>query len=305
VRFESDADLPHAGSNLTRMTSQPQPQPRVGAFAGEPMRVEPERTPSLGGWRPPPRAETGTPDYGLDAPRAVFASFAVAAIAAPFALVLGRARIAGLRLPLLPQINWLLAFASAAFGASLVAYAKRGKLNHRDRVLDSIVWTGRERVLDIGTGRGLMLIGAAKRLTTGRAFGIDIWRAEDLAGNNREVTMRNAFLEGVVEKVDVRFEDAQKLGFQRDSFDVVFATSTLHSIATSEGRDAACREIARVLRPGGTAIVSDYAYAADYAAAFRAAGLHVRTGFAAPDTFALLRTIVATKPAGGPTSNST
>jgi SAM-dependent methyltransferase len=309
VRFESDADLPHAGPNLTNVNgeSQPQPQtqPRLGAFAGEPMRVEPERTPSLGGWRPPPRAETGEPDYGLDAPYVVLASFALAAVALPFALAIGRVRVAGRGVPLLPGINALLAFASAAFGSALVAYAKRGKLNHRDRVLDSIAWTGRERVLDIGTGRGLMMIGAAKRLTTGRAFGIDIWRAEDLSGNNRENAMRNAFLEGVVEKVDVRFEDARKLGFQRDSFDVVFATSTLHSIATKDGRDAACREIARVLRPGGTAIVSDHAHVGAYAATFRSAGLQVRTGFAAPDTFAFLRTIVAKKPAGGPTSKPT
>ena len=35
--------------------------------------------------------------------------------------------------------------------------------------------------LDIGCGRGLMLIGAAKRLMTGKAMGIDVWHAQDQA----------------------------------------------------------------------------------------------------------------------------
>jgi len=38
-------------------------------------------------------------------------------------------------------------------------------------------------VLDVGCGRGLLLIGAARRLTTGKAVGVDIWQAEDRVGN--------------------------------------------------------------------------------------------------------------------------
>jgi cyclopropane fatty-acyl-phospholipid synthase-like methyltransferase len=57
-------------------------------------------------------------------------------------------------------------------------------------LLDRIEWTGQEEVLDVGCGRGLMLIGAAKRLTTGKATGIDIWQAEDLSGNRPEAQPR-------------------------------------------------------------------------------------------------------------------
>jgi arsenite methyltransferase len=272
------------------------PRPRLGAFAGEPVPMDLERTPSLSGWRPPPRVEEGRPEYGLDAPTIVAGSFALAAVSAVFGALLGAIRIGGRRIPLLGLVTWLLAFGGAALGTSLVAYGKKGKLNHRDRVLDLIAWSGTERVLDVGTGRGLLMIGAAKRLTSGRAFGVDTWRSEDLTHNNRENTMRNAYLEGVSDKVDVRFEDARKLGFQRNSFDVVFSTLTLHNIEPKTDRDAACREIARVLRPGGTAIVSDYANINEYASIFRAAGLDVRAVPAGWDTFTYLRTIVATKP---------
>src|SRR5262245_23242593 len=53
--------------------------------------------------------------------------------------------------------------------------SKIGKIRSRESLLQRITWTGQERVLDVGCGRGLMLIGAAKRLTTGKATGIDIW----------------------------------------------------------------------------------------------------------------------------------
>ncbi|MBD5634378.1 MAG: class I SAM-dependent methyltransferase [Candidatus Eremiobacteraeota bacterium] len=270
-------------------------QPRLGAFAGEPVRTEFDRTPSLGGWRPPARSVTGAPDYGVDAPYTILGAFAAAAVSASFASALGSVRPQRRPILLLAGINWLVALGAAALGTSLVAYGKRGKLNHRDRVLGLIAWTGSERVLDIGTGRGLLMIGAAKRLVAGKAFGIDLWRDADLTNNNRESTMRNAFLEGVVDKVDVRFEDARKLEFQRDSFDVVFCSLTLHSL-DKDGRDSACREIARVLRPGGTAIVSDYASVAGYAAALRSAGLRVRAVASGWNTFTYLRTIVAEKP---------
>jgi arsenite methyltransferase len=73
----------------------------------------------------------------------------------------------------------------------MMIYSKIGKFRHRDRMLDSVAWAGQERVLDVGAGRGLLLAGAAKKLTTGRAVGIDIWNQEDLSGNNMENLLRN------------------------------------------------------------------------------------------------------------------
>ena len=80
----------------------------------------------------------------------------------------------------------LAALVCGFMGARMVWDSKYGKVRERERLLDLLTWTGRERVLDVGCGRGLLLIGAAKRLTTGgggSAAGIDLWQQEDLSGN--------------------------------------------------------------------------------------------------------------------------
>ncbi len=66
------------------------------------------------------------------------------------------------------------------FAGWMIWDSKVGKLWSRDRQLDGLKLRGDELVLDVGCGRGLLLIGAAKRLTTGKAVGVDIWNAEDL-----------------------------------------------------------------------------------------------------------------------------
>src|SRR5262249_21448873 len=98
-------------------------------------------------------------------------------------------------------------------GGYMLWAGKVGKVRARERLLDLLPWRGDEAVLDVGCGRGLMLIGAARRVPRGRATGIDVWQAEDLSGNRPEGALENARCEGVAERVEVKTADMRQLPF--------------------------------------------------------------------------------------------
>jgi SAM-dependent methyltransferase len=230
----------------------------------------------------PSLAVPPAPDYGLDAPGVVrnlaLASFAGLLFAAlilagvvpesvsfhPSSGVEVRLGLIGLGLG--PGI------ACGAAAIAMVWGSRVGKLRERERLLGALPWDGTEQVLDVGCGRGLLLIGAARRLSTGRATGIDLWRAEDLAGNRPEATLANAQAEGVQDRVGVETGDMRRLPFPDRSFDRVVSRAAIHNIEDAAGRAQAIREIARVLKAGGFAIIDDIRHLSDYLATFDQAG---------------------------------
>jgi ubiquinone/menaquinone biosynthesis C-methylase UbiE len=142
-------------------------------------------------------------------------------------------------------------------------------------VLALHAWRGDEQVLDIGTGRGLLLVGAARRLTTGHATGVDIWNKEDLSNNSVVATRHNLELEGVAARCTLISESAQQMSFPDASFDVILSNLCLHNIYDRPTRNQAVAEIVRVLKPGGTIILSDYKLTREYAQQLQLAGLGV------------------------------
>ena len=69
-----------------------------------------------------------------------------------------------------------------------------------------------------------MLIGAAKRLNSGKATGVDIWRGEHISGNRPEATWQNARAEGVAGRIKLKDGDARALPFGDATFDVVVSS---------------------------------------------------------------------------------
>lgn len=148
-----------------------------------------------------------------------------------------------------------------------------GKLQLRDEILDSIQWTGDEKVLDVGCGRGLMLVGAAKKLRKGKATGIDVWDPHSLSGNSAEAALENAKAEGVTERVKIENGDACRLTYPDASFDVVLSTAVLHQLPDSIEREKALREMVRVTKAGGKILIFDVFHAGEYAEFLRTAGV--------------------------------
>ena len=171
----------------------------------------------------------------------------------------------------------VLALAAVYAGLSAASFAyttRRGKFAVWRKLLEEQRLTGDERVLDIGCGRGIVLIEAARRLHRGRAVGVDSWRAQDQSGNSASVTRSNARVSGVEDRVDILTADMRQLPFADASFDLVLSSLAVHNVAEAEGRRQAVREGLRVLRPGGTLLFADFQYASEYAATLRGAGAH-------------------------------
>jgi SAM-dependent methyltransferase len=196
-------------------------------------------------------------DYGLDAPKELRrnALYGIAGvIMGPFILYVAQGALLGIIIGLVSLGSGLLLFGICAM---MYRGSRVGKLYLRDEVLAALPWRGDERVLDIGCGHGLMMIGAAKHLTTGKAIGVDIWVQELQANNSADAARHNADLEGLAQKVEVRNGDARDLPFDNESIDVVLCSWVIHYLIDPEDRLQVLKEIERVLKPDGRVVIID------------------------------------------------
>jgi len=169
---------------------------------------------------------------------------------------------------------WLFILA-AVFLIQVVFYLHttiRGKLTVWENLLDRLNLRGSERALDLGCGRGAVLLALARRLPAGQAVGVDLWRSKDQTGNTADVTRANAAAEGVADRVELHTADMTSLPFPDASFDVVASALAIHNIPSAQGRTAAVTEALRVLRPGGQLILVDFRHSGDYAGVLRKLG---------------------------------
>ncbi len=251
----------------------------------------------------PPRPQQQSADYGIDAPEVLRRFLMIGTVAlvlnfaAPSIMGLLPATAAPGFQALARSLGWM-GWGFIATACVMLWGSRVGKLRLRDRLLSSMSWRGDEQVLDVGCGHGLMLVGIARRLRESRVIGIDIWRADDLAHNGPESALRNARLEGVAGRVEVRTADARALPFDAGRFDAVVSSWMLHNIAERDGRRRALEEMARVLRPGGQIALVDIRHIQEYAAVLAALGF---TGLkiGAPNLMFITptRVLMARKPA--------
>jgi arsenite methyltransferase len=155
---------------------------------------------------------------------------------------------------------------------SFLYTTRRGKFIEWDRILDLLHLRGDEVVLDMGCGRGAVLTAVARRLSTGRVTGVDIWSRKDQSGNARDATLRNASLEGVGNRVQIETGDMRALPYPDAIFDLVVSSLAIHNIRSNDDRRRAIVEGFRVLKPGGRIVIADIRATAIYAEALRALG---------------------------------
>src|SRR3954465_6204264 len=210
-------------------------------------------------------AERVTPrrrgSYGIDAPLAPAFLAGLLVLYVVLAIVTGKGRF------------WLLASFLFALEALYFHTALRGKFVVWAGLLDRLGLRGDERILDLGCGRGAVLLMAAQHLTTGRAVGVDLWSKFDQSGNSAAATQRNAVAEGVADRVELHTADMTSLPFENNSFDVIVSNFAIHNISGRARRDKAISEAVRVLRPGGRVRIVDVRGTGQYKAQLAKLGM--------------------------------
>jgi SAM-dependent methyltransferase len=204
-------------------------------------------------------------------PRVPMGLYALAVIG----LALGAASLT----PFLPD-SALLRFSTLTLGvllllpALLARHFALSKWHYASRIrkdiFDALALRGDERVLDVGCGAGLLVNEAAKRLTSGKATGIDIW-ASHSGGGNYALLMKNAHVEGVADKIEFKQADVRRLPFEDASFDVIVSSGALHHISRDRSEhEQAINEMLRVLKPGGRIALMDISHMIEgYAASMK------------------------------------
>ena len=198
--------------------------------------------------------------YGLDAPYL---------LAIPVILVAGALVQGVLTGTPWPFVGAALVIVGTGFGLHA---SRRGKFVVWAELLDELDLHGDEQILDLGCGRGAVLLLAAHHLTSGRAVGVDLWRPGDQSGNALESTRRNAVIEGVSDRVELHTADIASLPFGEASFDVVTSNLVLHNLS-SKAQRRALSEAVRVLRPGGRLLIADLRGTGHYLEPLRSLGL--------------------------------
>jgi len=207
--------------------------------------------------------------YGIDAPTVVRnlalggTALVVIGMVLPYwpATAAASPNLIAFGIPMLVAAAWMLA--SSLWLKKLVMR----------RLLDERAWSGGETVLDVGAGRGLVAIAAARRVPRGRIHAVDLWQGVDLSGNNPEGLHRNAVAAGVDARLQVDTGDARSLPYPDNMFDVVTSMTVIHNIPDPAGRQKAIAEIWRVTKPGGQILIFDIRHARSYLKQLRALGV--------------------------------
>jgi SAM-dependent methyltransferase len=157
-------------------------------------------------------------------------------------------------------------------GLGFVYTTRVGKFRVWEEVLRATPFTGTESVLDLGCGRGAVLVLAARRAPRGRVVGVDRWRSVDQSGNTADTARRNLVLAGVAAQTRLTTGDFRTLPFRDDSFDVVVSSLAIHNVREAADRQAVIAEAYRVLLPGGRMLVADFRCTDEYAATLEGLG---------------------------------
>ncbi len=117
---------------------------------------------------------------------------------------------------------------------------------------------GNGRILDIGSGNGVLAVKLAQQAIDADVIGIDYW-GKDWEYSKR-VCEQNARIGNVELRVQFQKGDAAALAFADATFDGAISNLTFHEVRSAADKRAVVREALRVIKPGGRFAFVDYFY---------------------------------------------
>ncbi len=129
-------------------------------------------------------------------------------------------------------------------------------------IIQNLGTTVKGRILDIGSGNGVLAVKLAQQQGEAEIIGIDYW------GKNWEYSKsgceKNAQIDKVENRVHFQKGDAAVLEFANDTFDGAISSLTFHEVQSVADKREVVREALRVVKPGGRFAFVDYFYDAKY-----------------------------------------
>jgi ubiquinone/menaquinone biosynthesis C-methylase UbiE len=118
------------------------------------------------------------------------------------------------------------------------------------------------RILDIGSGNGVLAVKLAQQHCEAEVVGIDYWGKD--WKYSKDVCEKNVWVANVESRVHFQKGDAATLEFANDTFDGAISNLTFHEVGSVTNKRALVREALRVVKPNGMFAFVDYFYEEKY-----------------------------------------
>ncbi len=222
-----------------------------------------------------PVVSRGRVGYGIDEPRTIAELMIAGVLSVGVGLLISaytaesEPTLAETGLLVGPGVGFLILVVAAALYWS----SRLGKFREMTKIVNNIPWGGGEVVLDLGCGRGMATILAAKRLRNGYVVGVDTWSKARISGNDPRSLMANAEAENAEPRVGALRASSAQLPFSDSSFDIILSGVAVHHLVRKGQREALFAELARVLKEGGRVGILDAGNGNEYSRLMNRTGL--------------------------------
>jgi len=129
-------------------------------------------------------------------------------------------------------------------------------------IIQSIGTTAKTRILDIGSGNGVLAVKFAQQHGEAEVIGIDYWGK--VWEYSKSVCEKNAQIGKVDDRVRFQKGDAAALEFSDNTFDGAISNLTFHEVQSVADKREVVREALRIVKPNGRFAFVDYFYDAKY-----------------------------------------